>query len=58
MELAGTHLPVLRRVIEITHGPVLEMGMGNSSTPILARNVQGPVACVPRQQRSVEREVF
>lgn len=35
MDAAGTHLPVLRHLVGITTGPVLEMGMGDSSTPIL-----------------------
>jgi hypothetical protein len=33
----GTHLPVLKRMVEITTGPVLEMGMGDYSTPFLHR---------------------
>ena len=35
MDPAGTHLPVLRHMVGITTGPVLEMGMGYNSTPIL-----------------------
>jgi hypothetical protein len=35
MDPAGTHLPVLQHLIGITTGPVLEMGMGFNSTPIL-----------------------
>jgi len=31
----GSHLPVLIRMVELTDGPVLEMGMGAFSTPIL-----------------------
>ena len=29
----GSHLPVLKRALEITDGDVLEMGMGIHSTP-------------------------
>lgn len=29
----GSHLPILKRVLEITDGDVLEMGMGIHSTP-------------------------
>ena len=32
---AGTHLPLLKHLVGITTGPVLEMGMGYNSTPIL-----------------------
>jgi hypothetical protein len=35
MDPAGTHLPVLKHMVSITTGPVLEMGMGYNSTPIL-----------------------
>jgi hypothetical protein len=31
----GSHLPVLSRVIQITEGPVLELGVGLFSTPFL-----------------------
>jgi len=31
----GSHLPVLMKVLSITEGPVLEMGMGLYSTPYL-----------------------
>lgn len=31
----GTHLPVLLRVLELTVGPVLELGAGIFSTPVL-----------------------
>jgi hypothetical protein len=31
----GTHIPVLIKVMEITSGPVLELGCGFSSTPLL-----------------------
>lgn len=31
----GTHIPVLIKALEQTTGPVLEMGMGISSTPLL-----------------------
>lgn len=31
----GTHLTLLRRVIDLTEGPILELGMGASSTPFL-----------------------
>jgi hypothetical protein len=31
----GSHLPVTIRVIEATEGPILELGMGTFSTPIL-----------------------
>ena len=31
----STHLPILKRAIEITDGPVLEIGCGYGSTPIL-----------------------
>lgn len=33
--LYGSHLPILTRVMELTHGPVLEVGMGLYSTPLL-----------------------
>jgi hypothetical protein len=35
MDPAGTHLPVLKHMVGVTTGPVLEMGMGYNSTPIL-----------------------
>jgi hypothetical protein len=35
MDPAGTHLPILKHIVELTTGPVLEMGMGYNSTPIL-----------------------
>src|SRR3990172_1807611 len=31
----GSHLPLLMRVMEITTGPVLELGAGIFSTPVL-----------------------
>lgn len=31
----GTHIPVLIRVLQISQGPVLELGMGVFSTPLL-----------------------
>jgi hypothetical protein len=31
----GSHLPVLVRALALTDGPVLEMGMGINSTPVL-----------------------
>ena len=31
----GSHLPVLTRLVDLTDGPVLELGMGLWSTPIL-----------------------
>lgn len=31
----GSHLPVIVRVVEATNGPILELGMGTYSTPIL-----------------------
>lgn len=31
----GTHIPVLFKLLQITDGPVLELGMGMFSTPIL-----------------------
>ena len=31
----GSHIPVLIRAMEITSGPVLELGLGISSTPLL-----------------------
>lgn len=31
----GTHIPVLIKIMEKTHGPVLELGSGFSSTPFL-----------------------
>lgn len=34
-ELYGSHLPVLTRLMDVTHGPVLELGMGLYSTPLL-----------------------
>lgn len=33
--LYGSHLPILARVMDITDGPVLELGMGIYSTPLL-----------------------
>ena len=41
MDLAGTHLPVLQHMVEITTGPVLELGMGNNSTPFLHEMCEG-----------------
>jgi hypothetical protein len=35
MSRYGSHLPVLVKVMEITKGPVLELGCGFSSTPLL-----------------------
>lgn len=34
-ELYGSHLPILSRVVDLTHGPILELGMGLYSTPYL-----------------------
>ena len=34
-EKHGTHLPILLRIMEMTRGPVLELGMGQFSTPFL-----------------------
>lgn len=34
-ELYGSHLPLLTRLIDVTSGPVLELGMGLYSTPLL-----------------------
>lgn len=34
-ELYGTHLPLLTRLMDVTSGPVLEIGMGLYSTPLL-----------------------
>jgi broad specificity phosphatase PhoE len=31
----GSHLPVLLRLVDVTDGPILELGMGLWSTPIL-----------------------
>ena len=31
----GTHLPLLIKLVERTAGPVLELGMGENSTPVL-----------------------
>lgn len=31
----GSHLPVLIRAVSLTGGPVLEMGMGSNSSPVL-----------------------
>lgn len=31
----GTHIPVLIKVMAVAHGPVLELGCGFSSTPLL-----------------------
>lgn len=31
----GTHIPVLIKILEISEGPVLELGMGVFSTPLL-----------------------
>lgn len=33
--LYGSHLPILTRLMEVTNGPVLELGMGLWSTPML-----------------------
>ncbi len=43
----GTHLPVLLKVITLTTGPILELGTGFYSTPILH------FACVPSQRKLV-----
>jgi len=32
----GTHQPVLRRALQLTTGPCLELGMGDFSTPLMA----------------------
>ena len=34
-DLGGTHLPVLSRALSLSKGPVLEMGMGQYSTPLI-----------------------
>jgi hypothetical protein len=33
--LAGSHLPILIKLVQMTTGPVLEMGIGWNSTPVL-----------------------
>ena len=33
--LAGSHLPILIKVLQLSYGPVLEIGMGLNSTPVL-----------------------
>lgn len=35
MNKAGTHLPVLKKIVSLTTGPVIEFGIGYNSTPIL-----------------------
>ena len=35
METAGTHIPVLAACVSRTRGPVLELGAGDYSTPLL-----------------------
>lgn len=40
----GTHLPVLIKIINLTNGPVLELGMGIFSTPYLH------FACYPKRR--------
>jgi hypothetical protein len=47
----GTHMPVLKRVIEVTTGPVLEMGMGNYSTPFLHD------ICSDRELLSIDNDI-
>lgn len=34
-DLAGTHLPLLTRILDVSHGPMLELGTGYYSTFIL-----------------------
>jgi hypothetical protein len=31
----GTHIPILLKAVEVTHGPILELGCGLNSTPFL-----------------------
>lgn len=33
--LYGSHMPILARVVDLTDGPILELGMGIFSTPLL-----------------------
>ena len=35
-DLAATHIPLLIKAMEHTTGPVLELGMGYNSTPLLS----------------------
>ncbi len=35
ISLYGSHMPILARIMDISDGPVLEMGMGLYSTPLL-----------------------
>lgn len=43
----GTHLPVLLKVVSLTSGPILELGTGFYSTPLLH------FMCLPTQRRLV-----
>ena len=45
MDEAGTHLPILLKAFEMGDGPILEMGTGHFSTPIL------DMMCKRRQKR-------
>ena len=31
----GSHIPILSRIIEISEGPILELGTGFNSTPVI-----------------------
>lgn len=46
----GSHIPILVRLVEITDGPILELGMGQFSTPIL------DVMCSEKKRRIVSYE--
>lgn len=41
----GSHLPVLAKLVEITNGPILELGIGLYSTPYLH------YACLPTKRK-------
>ena len=46
----GSHLPVLIRLVEMTDGPILELGIGMYSTPFLH------YACLPTKRSLVSYE--
>lgn len=46
----GSHLPVLTKIVEITDGPILELGIGLYSTPFLH------YACLPTKRKLISYE--
>lgn len=46
----GSHLPVLMKLVEMTNGPILELGIGLYSTPYLH------YACLPTKRKLVSYE--